>query len=208
MQHEQPLVARHRGPADRLKALARAIPELCHRASLEVDDADRAVAAVSVFGVRDRNEALVAREVGDGRALRMLVDESRRLAVAEHIHRRAVVAPRSPEHGEARSRSEPRAVRGRELGRDRLGGPAYKWRADPAAELVPLLVVEPPDALAGWVEPARHPVSRAFDAIRDPTMPIHPAIPRVDLEASPRVRDIDEPGGSVTCPRRESEPGR
>src|SRR2546427_13202128 len=138
----------------------------------------------------------------------MLVDELRRLPVAKHIHRRAVVAPRSPEHDEARSRSEPGAVRGRELGRDRFAGPANEWRADPAAELVPLLVVEPPDALAGWVEPARHPVSRAFDAIRDAAMPIHPAIPRVDLEASARVREVDEPVGIVTRPRRESEPRR
>ena len=145
VQHEQTLVATHRGPADRLEALARTVPELGNGASLEVDDADRAVAAVAVLGMRDREECLVGREVGDGRALWMFVDKSRRLALAEDVHRGALVAARPAEDREARSRGEPRAVRRREVGGDRLAGSAGEWRADPAAELVPLLVVEPPD---------------------------------------------------------------
>ena len=138
----------------------------------------------------------------------MLVDESRRLALAKDVDRGALVAARSAEHGEARSRNEPRAIRRREVGGDRLAGAAGERRADPAAELVPLLVVEPPDVLTRGIEPARDAEPRAFRAIGDLTMPIRPAIPRVDLETSARVREIDEPIGFIPRPCRESKPRR
>src|SRR5256885_14709806 len=96
----------------------------------------------------DRYELLVAGEVDHVGALRVLVDSPRRLAVAHEIDRRPLVAPRPPEHGEAGTQHETRAVSGVEVRREAYALATTERLSNVPSELISLDVVEPPDVLS------------------------------------------------------------
>ena len=161
-----------------------------------------------MFAVRDRDERLVAREIGHVRGLPMRVDELRRRVVVEHIDGGPLLGAGAAENGEARAEGEPGAVRGREVLRDRLAAPARERLTHPVAELVALGVVEPPDVRPVRIEPARDPIAGALGAVGHLAMGTAAAVPRIDLETSVGVREIEEPIRVVAGPRRKSEPRR
>src|SRR5437899_2789099 len=107
----------HRRPPDRFETSARAVPELRHRAPIEIQNANRRIAAIPVLGMGYCDERLIAREIDYVGRLSMLVDAPRRLALAQDIDRRALVAPRSTEHADTCGQAQTRAVGRLQAGR-------------------------------------------------------------------------------------------
>jgi hypothetical protein len=89
---DQPLIATDWRPATGLQALALALPLLSDGLPVEVEDADRAIAAIAVLGMREHEAALVAREIADPGALLVLIDAPQRLPLSAHVHGRALLA--------------------------------------------------------------------------------------------------------------------
>ena len=208
VQHEQPLVARDRRPARDLEALPRAVPQLRQSGARGVKDPERGVAGVAVLAVRDRDERLVAREAGDVRVLRVRVDPPWPGAVAEHEDGRPFAVARAPEDAEGSSDREASAVRRGEVGGDHRCHATRERLSTPVAQLVALRVVEPEDLLACRIGLRRDAVARPLRTIGEAATRAAPAIPRVDLELSALVGDVDDAIGRVAGPRREPEPRR
>src|SRR2546425_10687336 len=98
--------------------------------------------------MRDRYELVVPGEVDHIGALRVLIDAPRCLAVPHQVDRRPLFAPRPPQHGEARSQDQTRAVGRLEGRREERARATTEWLSNVVAELVSFYVVEPPDALS------------------------------------------------------------
>src|SRR5438093_4780768 len=140
----------------------------------------------------DRDQLLVPGEVDHIRALRVLIDATRCLALAEEIDRRPLVALRPPEHGEAGAKDEARAVGGLEVRRKGRTFAAAEWLSHVAAELIAFDVVEPPDVLSRRVDTARDAITGPLRAIRDLPVRSDQPVPGVDLQASPDVGEIEQ----------------
>jgi len=198
-------VAGERRPAVRVKPLPGTVPELRDTLAREVDHAHRRVPAVAVLAVRDRDERLVAREVGDVRALWVCVDSPRRSAVLQDVDRRALVAARATEDGDRSTDGEPAAVRRGEVNGERGARAARERLAPPMAELVPLRVVEPEDVLPARVEPRWNSEAGALGPVGQLAACPGTAIPGVDLELPALVGDVHDAVRVIAGPRRESE---
>ena len=208
MEHDEALVSGDRRPVRGLEPLAGAVPEIGDLLTLEIEDPQRAVAAVAVLAVRDREEPLVTRDPHHRGALRVLVNELRLGVVTDEVDRRALVAARAADDLERRRDRDARAVRRRELLEDRLGPAAAEQLDAEVAQLVSLRVGEPVDVLSGGIETRWDHVAGAGGAIGDLPMFVRGAFPRVDLELAALVRGVDKPVGVVPRPRRKRESRR
>src|SRR5581483_1422828 len=190
--HDEPAVARDGRPARGLQSLARSVPLLRDGGAVRnAQHPQRAIAAVAVLGVREHDQRLIPREISDARALRVPVEQPVRApTVDDEVRARALVAARPADDREAAAEREAGAVRRRELRGDRLAPAAGEPFADPAAELVPLRVVEPPHALARRLQPRWDAIARALRSVGQLAMRVRAAVPGMHLELPAEVREV------------------
>ena len=208
---EQARVAVDGGEAEDLQAqlagAALGVVEVGDRGAVRAQDAQRRVHRVAVLGVLDGDERAVVGEVADAGRLAVAVDLHRVLAGAHEVDGRAVLV-----RGTAHDRRTPVTAEG-ETGR--IGGvqapggrfvrAAREGLAAPHAELVAVLVVEPPDPRAVR---GQHAVRRAVGPVRHLALLARRPVPGVQLVRPGRVRDEQGAVRRVLRPVGQGHPGR
>ncbi len=208
---EQAGVAVDRREAQDLQAqllpAALGVVQLGDLAAVAAQDAQRRVHRVAVLGVLDRDQGAVVGEVADARRLAVPVDLRRGLARVREVDGRTVLVRRAADHRRAPvpAEGEARRVGGVQAGHGRLVRAAREGLAPPDAELVAVLVVEPPDPLAVGRE---HAVRRAVGPVRDLALLAARAVPGVQLVRPRRVRHEQGAVRGVLGPVGQRHPRR
>ncbi len=188
---EQPGVARHGREAQHLQAellgAAAGVVQLGDRRAVGAHHAQRGVHRVPVLRVLHGDQRAVVGEVADARRLAVPVQLHRRLARTHQVDRRAVLVGGAADDRRAAvaAEGEARRVRGVQARGGQLVLAAGETLPAPDAELVAVLVVEPPDPLAVRGE---HPVRRAVRPVRHLALLTGGPVPGVQLVRPCRVR--------------------
>ncbi len=191
MPDEQPGVAVDRREAQHLQAqllgAALGVVQLGDRCAVRAEHAQRRVHGVTVLGVLDGDQGAVVREVADARRLAVPVDLGRVLALAGQVDRRALLVRGTADDRRAAvaGQGETGRIGGFEAGDGGLVRPSPEGLAAPDAELVTVLVVEPPDPGAVRGE---HAVRRAVRPERRLPLLARRTVPGVQLVRARRVR--------------------
>ncbi len=211
MADEETRVAVDRGEAEDLQAqllgAALGVVQVGDRRAVRAQDAQRGVHRVAVLRVLDGDQRTVVREVADAGRLAVPVDQRGLVTGAGEVDRRTVLVRGAAHHRRSAVAGQGHPCRiGRfEARYRRFVGAALEGLAAPDAELVAVLVVEPPDPLPVRGE---HTVRRAVRPVRDLALLARRTVPGVQLIRPRRVRHEQGTVGCVLRPVGQGHAGR